>query len=249
MKKISVALLVVILVASFAQAAPVLVPVIPGTAGNTMTVAGNVDWITTGSTETATTWRNRSLASVGGDNWCGVPGILPYSPYSATTASTAPALFTTLIVQPYEEVDVWVLFSSSWRINLVGGVNTEVLNKNCWMDAAIDDGSMATALTPHSFQAGNAVRTGLISRDERNVTTGLGIFYEVVAGYLGKATADDNGNIFLLADSRLSVPTGMTGVSAGDRSILHGYALYEIPEPATMALLGLGGLAFLRKRK
>jgi opacity protein-like surface antigen len=152
MKKVSVVLLVMVLVASSAQA--LLVPVTPGSAGNTVAVTGTagVNWITTGSTDTANTWRNRSLAAVGGDNWAGVPGLLPYSPYSqaAVTPATippttlAPALFTTLTVQPYEEVDVWVLFSSSWKISLVGGAPVEAVNKNNWIDAVIDDGSIDT---------------------------------------------------------------------------------------------------------
>jgi len=243
MKKFVGVLLVMVLVASSAQATyvnpdSVVVPVTPGEFGNTVRVIDSgTDWLYTGSTETATTWRNRSLAEVGGDGWIGVSGVLPYSPYGGTTASTAPALFTKITVLPYEEVDVWVLFSSSFKI--IDGT----WNKNCWIDAAIDDGSMTTALTAYSFRTGNAVKTGLRSRTEATV------YYEVLAGYLGKATADDNGDIFLLADSRLSIPTGALGVSAGDRSILHGYALYEIPEPATMALLGFGALALLRKRK
>lgn len=242
MKKFSVVLLALVLVASSAQAVwvrpgSVVVPVIPGEGGNTVRVSDSgTDWLYTGSTETATTWRNRSLAEVGGDNWCGVSGLLPYSPYGATAASTAPELFTTIGgLNPYEEVDVWVLFSTSYNTN-------GTLRKNNWIDAAIDDGSMTTALTPYSIQAGNTVRTGLISRTESS------LYYEVVAGYLGKAAADDNGQIYLLADSRLSVPVGMPGVSAGDRCIFHGYALYEVPEPATMALLGLGGMVLLRKR-
>jgi hypothetical protein len=234
MRKFIGVLLVLVLVASSAQALIVL-PV-PGETGNTVrTSDGGTDWM--GSGETATTWRNRSLAEVGGDNWAGVSGLLPYSAYANSTASTAPELLTTVTgFEAYEEVEVWVLFNATYN-------NDGSLRKNNWIDAAIDDGSMTTALTAYSVQAGNAVSTGLIARQEAS------LYYGVVAGYMGTATADDNGTIFLRADSRLSVPEGMTGVSAGDRTIFHGYALYEIPEPATMALLGFGAMALLRKRK
>ncbi|MCE5185946.1 MAG: PEP-CTERM sorting domain-containing protein [Planctomycetaceae bacterium] len=249
MKKICVALLVLCLVGASAQALIVL-PV-PGETGNTVTndLNAGTNWINLPgeavTTETATTWRNRSLTAAGGDNWCGIPNYLPYSVYCGTAASTAPELLTTVGgFDPYEQVDVWVLFSSSFKI--VNGVQSTTVQKNCWIDAAIDDGSLTTPLTSYSWQAGNAVRTGAATRVEASV------YYELMAGYLGKAEADDNGNIFLRADGRLSVPVvdglPMAGVSAGDRSIFHGFAVYEVPEPATMTLLGLGALTLLRKR-
>jgi hypothetical protein len=227
MKKICLALLV--LITSSAHA--FMFEVVAVSPDNTVRSSdGGTNWLYMGSYETATTWRNRSLAEVGGDGWCGVSGLLPYSAYAISSDSVAPELRTTIGgLDPYEEIDVWVLFSTCCN-------NDGTIRKNNWIDAGVDDGS---GLTAYSIQEGNAVRTGWITRVESN------LFYEVAAGYMGTVTADDNGTISLLADSRIIAPYGSTA-SNGDRSIFHGYVI--TPEPSTLVLLGLGGV-LLRKRK
>lgn len=224
MKKICLVLLV--LAASSARAQIVLP--IPGEGGNTVrSMDGGTDWL--GAGETETTWRNRGLEEVGGDGFMGISGYLPYSVYANSSTSVAPELRTTIGgLHPYQEIEVWVLFSTCCY-------NDGTIRKNNWVAAGIDDGS---ALTEYSIQAGNAVRTGLVSRIE------LSLYYEVAAGYMGTVTADGSGRISLLADSTLGYSGD--GIMLGDRTIFHGYAI--TPEPAALLLFALGGLVLRFKR-
>lgn len=83
--------------------------------------------------------------------------------------------------------------------------------------------------------------------------------YELVIGVDGSGIpislmididdTDESGASFLYLGTPLDFTTGLGHIDAPSDNDVTGAALTVIPEPATMSLLALGGLALIRRRK
>ncbi len=114
------------------------------------------------------------------------------------------------------------------------------------------DGLMTFTFPPGTFRAGAYISGG---NDLVNVWVSDGWDMPVGAGSISTGLGIDNwADNFIGFESATGIHTmWMEGISltmvAGPRHLLVDGVTFEVPEPATLSLLALGGLAMLRRRR
>lgn len=244
MKKFFVVMMMVGLMATLAQAELIdplntteLWDLAPG---GDYTSGADGDWSNWINTQTYDTWRNRGANGPSADNWAAESDLFQTCGYRGDSGTDWSMLLT--VVEGLSEGDheVYVLFGAAIYDGTDGTHTAGTIKKDDAIRADIY-GDSTTATTIYSLGLGNAIDTGIVAKTENGFTR------NVMAGYMGTVHVDASGVLEILIDSQRS--GGASGVPGGDRTMYFGIGIDEVPEPATMALLGLGSLVLRRRRK
>ena len=220
-KYILIGMLAVALSVGWASAGIADATHVAATVTNTAAYDGTTDWYTD-NFDDSTKWRLRTgVADWGND------------PFTAGDSSDAYGvhylLETTLTLDPGTTYNIYVDFTSN--------ISTTYNN---WL---IQGGLSPTSLTGYAKTAAEINGVSYAAADllgASPISTARGLF----RGLLGQATADaTTGEITVYVDDGVDISTTY------NRTWYAGVAYEAVPEPATLTLLGLGGLVFLRRRK
>jgi hypothetical protein len=234
----SLACALVAFVTATAQAAITYVDATDGVGGNTT--------LTNGNTWTAIDPPGQGAAGDGvwAERVFGNGATIFQNAASGTTDNAHRLLTTISGLSPGGVYDVYVYFwsdPSTWRIN--AGVTDSTLPQFAAQGGHADP---TTANTTRLAPAGTADGT-LLTTPGDPFTTAVMIAEgnrRLYQGYLGQDTADGSGLIQVYVDDDLPVQGDQN-----QRTWYEGVGYAAVPEPASVALLGLGGVAVLYRRR
>ncbi|QQE10485.1 PEP-CTERM sorting domain-containing protein [Planctomycetota bacterium] len=142
--------------------------------------------------------------------------------------------------------DMWQ--ASGWE----GEIEQNLQNSATVALTGLDAGALYDLKTFHSTKWTHKASTGGNSRDFRVIANGIEVYDNAYNGVLvsfDALAADENGEIII----EVRGGDWLAGMGASSRNYIYLNALSlskvaDIPEPASLALLGLGGLMILRRR-
>jgi hypothetical protein len=209
--------------ATAASAAPITyVDAVEGSGGNTYATGGslsNTDWVQSGTADDSTDWGQRSFAN---------NATIFEGRYEGGGGDTDVPLTTELTGLADGTYEIWAFF---WA-NDADSHNWDIL-------AGLDSGSLTKYDRDGDATAGIDASTLDFTNSPMTSEDGSRIMY---GANLGEATVTDGSviDIFIDADGPATSGQGRTWYDGVG---------YAIPEPASLALMGLGGLMLLPRRK
>ena len=222
-KYVIIGMLAIAMSAGWASAGVADATHVAATVANTAAENGTADWYTD-NVDDPVKWRLRT----------GISGDWGNDPFTAGDSSNAYGdhllLETTLTLDPGTTYDIYVDYTSNDSTTF----NNWVIQGGLSPDSLIGYDRDGLEINGTQYTAG--YRLGLSSMTTNRV---------LLRGYLGQATADaTTGEVKVYVDDRAG------GVDTTfNRTWYAGVAYEAVPEPATLALFSIGGLALLRKRK
>lgn len=175
--------------------------------------------------------------------------------FKSTTASSAPAGVT--VVSYYSPFDTLVSIGAPNPFTFGASANDNNL------ETVMDSGALANTGT-FKFQLSLAVTTGKAYKLQLLMFANSGAHRPANYTIDGAGTtfidipsdssAYSNASyvvteLFTATNSTETITIAWTGAGSSNQSIIHGLTLEYIPEPTIIALLGLGGLLLLRRKR
>lgn len=223
-KLVLASLMATIVPAGLAGAAIVYVDAAHGPTGNTFETGGSLadtSWLVTKNNSTADNddWDLRSGATIGNSGTALQANV--------SVVGSTPQLTTQITSLANGTYDIWVFF---W----------DPIANNQWnIDAGLSPSSLTTYSVDGAGVTSSTVQASTLSFSTTVMTTGGG--GELWGVKLG-SVAVSGGTVNVYVDKSV-------GTTAGTRTFYDGVGYELVPEPTSFAMMGLGGLCLLKRRR